>query len=287
MKTRGAGVGRSLAVVGCAGVVGILVVPGLAQAAVSCSYAGPPHNVMVVSASVSPDDLAEFAEVRRSDLAIAAVDDGSGPVRCVGGTPTVLNTDRIVIATAEDAYADVSLAGGPLAPGATPEQEGAPEIEVHFTEGVGIADVIGTPGPDEFRWDRDGDRAGLNVNPDVAGDRDVDVMTDGEDALLIANGAGGDDVIGATPAAVIDGGVVSVGGSGDDVLRAPSHSEAILLAGSGDDRLTGGLGRDILYGNGGADSLDVQDGVQGNDITRGGRGSDSCTADRRDVRSSC
>jgi hypothetical protein len=55
------------------------------------------------------------------------------PRRCRGGVPTVLNTDSIkVLPHGFLDFVDVLLGRGPFAPGATPETEGAPEIEIEF-----------------------------------------------------------------------------------------------------------------------------------------------------------
>ena len=78
---------------------------------------------------------------------------GDPPQPCAGAIPTVSNTDTInVLFSGDEAFADVLLAGGPLAPGATAEAVGAPEIEIQVSGPDSGVTVVGTRGDDQFRW---------------------------------------------------------------------------------------------------------------------------------------
>jgi hypothetical protein len=94
---------------------------------------------------------------------------------CNGPRPTVFNTDTIRVLVRSDSSADLKLGGGPFAPGATREPDGASEIEVEFSGPFILPRVVGTRRADEFRWGPGGAHAGRNLNPRSTGDEDVDV----------------------------------------------------------------------------------------------------------------
>jgi Ca2+-binding RTX toxin-like protein len=300
---------RGLGVLVVAGVLFLgLTVISNAQARTSCSYAGPPENVL--SVRVTGDGL---AVIERSGDEILVGE--RRPRRCTGGVPSVLNTDVIrVRMRGLFAFADLSLGGGPFAPGATPEPEGASEIEVEFGGAEPFSSVVGTSGPDEFHWGREGSLLGLNLNPGTANDQDVDVtMAVGGffGGVLIADGADGNDRIVPAPNARLPGEADSEGGRGNDLLIAPrsggeldgEEGNDVLLGGSffdaldggaGSDRLRGrgradvirgGLGRDLLSGGRGGDFLRDRDGRR--DVLRCGPGQDRVKADRRDRLRGC
>ena len=249
---------------GTAVVAGLLLLGGSfaadAQARTRCSYAGPPTNVLTVT--VSGDSI---GVIKRKGLEITANEFLERPSPCSGGTATVLNTDTVNVLIGPDAFADLRLDGGPFAPGATPETEGASEIEIQFSGRSALADIVGTPQGDEFRWGPGGASAGLNLNPRSAGDRDVDVTPSGEETFLVAQGAGGNDTIIGEPGVRVNSGVFAEGGRGNDVLSAPPSTDGILDGGSGNDVITGGRGFDLL------------DGGAGNDRVAGGGGPDEIT----------
>jgi hypothetical protein len=270
-------------------VVGLTLVPG-AQARTSCLYEGAPANRLTVTVTGF-----EMTEIRRRGQEIVVANFLDPPTRCSGGVPTVLSTDaiRVLVRGRPGADVDLHLSGGQFAPGATPEAEGASEIEIEVSGRAAFADVVGGPRADQLHWAPAGTGAGLNVNPGTAGDRDVDVTVTGEDALLSAQGGGGSDSIVPAPGAAIpsDAGIDSSGGRGDDVLIVPRSTFGLLGGGRGDDVLTGGNWADQLGGQGGADRIagggrgDRIDGGPGRDLLTGGRGEDRITArDRtRDV----
>jgi Ca2+-binding RTX toxin-like protein len=202
------------------------------------------------------------------------------PRPCSGDVPTATGTDTIRVRLGGYSLVDLRLDGGPFEPGVTPEVEGAGEIEVEFIVTVSHGTVVGTPGADEFQWVSDGARAGLNLNPRSAGDRDVDVTVKGKRGYLVAKGGSGNDRIVPAPGDIgPNRGVFAVGGGGNDLLVAPANSAhtgdifagAILQGRKGNDDLTGGRLGDLLYGGDGADRIM---GTGGSDVIRGGRGSD-------------
>ncbi len=264
-------------------VVGVFVLGAgfvsVAEAKTSCAYAGPPTNVLTVK--VTGED---FGLIERKGVEIVAREFAELAQPCAGGTPTVLNTDSIIVGSRDDSDVDVRLAGGPFAPGATAETQGASEIEIYLV-GVGIGGIVGTSAGDEFHWGPGGALAGLNLNPRSNADQDVDVTISGE--FLIAEGAGGNDTIIAQPGALIRDGVFSEGGSGNDLLGAPERTRGILEGGPGSDVIIGSRYGDLLEGGSGNDFVgglagaDYIDGGRGKDRLSGGAGRD--IIDARDI----
>lgn len=224
-----------------------------------------------------------FGHLRRNGSEIAVWEYEDPPVPCAGGVPTVFNTDLIMLrARSRTSFVDVRLGGGPFAPGATAEPEGASEIEIEFRGNVTWATVVGRRGADAFQWGRGRAQAGLNLNPATANDEDVDVtVTDtSSSAFLVVEGLAGDDTIIPAAGARIPHFVWAEGGEGDDVLVAPRHAESdlqggpgadVIRGGSASDRIVGGLGDDVIRGGGGADDIWAR---RGRDVLFGGRGGD-------------
>ena len=184
----------------------------------TCAYAAAPANLLTVNLG-GPI----LAAMGRTGQQISVGQKLWFPVPCSGGVPTVFNTDTVrVLLRRRNGYVDLHLNRGPFAPGATPEAEGAAEIEIQYSGRDALATIFGTPGADEFHWGSGGAHAGLNLNPRSAGDRDVDVTIRGKLAFLVADGAQGDDRIIPSPGiAALDDRVYSVGGRGNDLLIAP------------------------------------------------------------------
>ena len=98
-------------------------------------------------------------------------------------------------------------------------------------------------------------------------------------------GADGADRLGAARGI---GGVVLIGGAGDDRLAGNADDDRLdggsgddsLVGAEGADRLTGGPGRDSVSGGAGADTIFVREGFT--DTVRCGSGRDTVSADRRD-----
>ena len=286
-------------------------VPTGAQARTSCAYVGAPTNVLTVSVTGASE-----AVITRRGQEITAGDYADPPEPCAGGPPTVSNTDTIHVLFSGDNVpsAEVRLANGPLAPGATAEDVGAAEIEI-LVSGPGSAfSIVGTSGDDQFRWGAAGANPGLNVNPAEADDHDVDVMVVGGTtaALLYAEGGAGDDTITGEPIAR-DGYVYAYGGPGNDVLTAPAGNVGAILygdagndvitgsafndvlrgdagrdriaGGAGADNITGGTGRDRITGGAGRDLIKVHDSAR--DSVSCGAGRDQVNTDRRDRVNGC
>ena len=173
--------GRVLLCLLVLGLVSVALAPD-AGADISCSYVGAPTNSLTVTAN---DEA--FGRIRRNGSEIAVWEYEDPPVPCAGGVPTVFNTDLIVLRASRDSFVDVRLRGGPFAPGATAEAEGASEIEIEFRGNVTWSTVFGTPDADAFEWGPGDAQAGLNLNPGTLNDEDVDVtITDTSRSAFLA-----------------------------------------------------------------------------------------------------
>jgi Ca2+-binding RTX toxin-like protein len=252
-----------------------------AGARTSCAYSGAPMNLLTVRTTGDAEGVIER-------LGEQIVVRERRPRPCAGGVPTVLNTDTIrVVMRGLFAGVALRLVGGPFAPGATPEVEGAPEIEVEFSGQGNLGSVVGTPRADELHWAAAGARPGFNLNPSSAGDQDADVTVTNTFTALIAQGAAGNDTIIPAPGAVIPESVSSVGsdgGPGNDRLVAPREHGGILDGEGGNDTITGSGKRDLLYGGTGNDHIagggghDQIIGGPGRDLLSGGRWRDHINA---------
>jgi Ca2+-binding RTX toxin-like protein len=248
-----------------------------ASARTRCSYSGPPDNLLTVRAGGDA-----YSNIAREGEQIVVGEYGKPPGSCSGGVPTVFNTDRVRFVYRGDfSSVDVLLGSGPLAPGATPEPEGASEIEIELI-GPLHASVLGTGEADEFHWGPGGAyHAGLNLNPREAGDRDVDVTLQKEFAFMVAKGLGGDDTIVPAPGfSSSHDAVFSQGWGGDDRLVAPRNSGGRLEGLAGDDVLIGGSRGDLLDAGGGNDRVEAGGGADriyagpGRDLILSGTGRD-------------
>jgi hypothetical protein len=268
-------------VLGLAGVV-FLLSPAASSGSVNCSYSGSDHVLTVATAN-------SFGQVTRSGDAISVSDLFGRPTVCSGGSPTVTNTDRVLLRHIGDlSSTDIFMSGGPFAPGATLELDASSEIEFDFADD-GIVYVDGTAGRDVLAWGPDN---GLNLNFDLSGDRDVDVTpAPGKDGFIIAKGAGGADLI--EPQADYSGdSVFSEGGPGNDVLIAPAIG-GILDGGSGRDTIlggsvdliSGGRGKDLIRAGPGFDEIDAADRTKDRVLCGGGH--DRVKADRVDKLKGC
>jgi len=268
-----------------------LTFPTGALARTSCAYVGAPTNALTVKVKVSGNGA--VPEIKREGKTISVRGEDGRSVGCAGAPATVLNTDTIEVTLVDVDFVDLNLGGGPFAPGATPEPNGAPEIEIEITARLGDATIIGTQGDDEWHWQAAGANPGLNLNPREAGDKDVDVTVtakEDETGPLIADGEGGNDTIIGAPGAKVRGLVIANGGPGNDVLSAPRLPRGSLVGaaqlngGSGDDVITGGTDSDRLSGGPGADRVDGRagddeiNGEPGRDRLFGGTGRDVITS---------
>ncbi len=252
-----------------------------------CSYAAAPGRVLTVTVEGDEDDGGAIAEVRRDGQRITVRDQDGSDADCSGAQATVRNTDTIRLTIVGLSFADVDLSGGPFAPGATAEAEGAPEIEIRVSVPEGSVDVLGSDGDDTWHWGPGGANPGLNLNPRDRGDRDVDITVGGDLAgPIFASPGDGDDTIVEAPAGDTGGMVDADGGAGDDVLRAPLRATANLVGGPGDDTLAGGReSDDSISGGPGDDTVAVRDGER--DTVKCGAGRDRVTADGIDRLAGC
>lgn len=179
------------------------------------------------------------------------------------GGATVNNTDTVnVIGTDGDDDFLVNLAGGQLAPGVTPEPDGAPEIEVNvdLRGQFDLAGLQGTSQGDTLRLVP----TGFDVNLDL----DVDVFLVSTE-LFLMTGNGGNDRLSAKGVRRI---ILLVGHGGNDRLVGGSGAD-ITAGGGGNDVLLSGPGEDFLFGDSGNDFLS---GGPGGDRLKGGPGRDRC-----------
>ena len=240
-----------------------------------------------------------FGEIQREGAQIQVGELLSGPRRCRGGDPTVRNTDTIRIVTRNWSFADIDLDGGPFAPGASPEADGSPEIEIEV-EPVGLAIgafLEGTDHPDTFVYGTMGRHSAVNLNP--GRDHDLDLVVKSQfgfiSGLDIEAGAGRDvirpaDGLGARVPGGIDAGGgpgrdLLIGSGSDDWLRGDGGDDRVL-GGSGWDELAGGSGRDLIAGGSGRDLIHSSDSKR--DRVRCGSGRDRLKrADHSDRLSAC
>jgi hypothetical protein len=251
----------------------VLVLPGAAQAAVTCTLASGTLNVSITSGSTQAS-IQRGTGGNSNDIIVF---DGffTNPQVCTG-SPTISNTDTINISdgvTNQGTTVNVGLTNGPFAPGATTEGSGASEIEINFDAGDGTTDnlrVYGeTAGPDDYTF---GQTGGSTVGGNLNGDDDVDDITVTNGERLTVQGGNGVDHLstnggsGFTGPVPYNSGGSSVlhleGGSNDDTLTAGPGGWAVdLSAGTGNDILNGGSGNDEIGG-----------GDPGNDTIDGGGG---------------
>jgi hypothetical protein len=227
-----------------------LLAPSLGQAAIHCQF-NPESRVLSVTASGSNE-----VTVRRVGSEIRVFEALVSRYRCGSVPPTVTNTDRIKVVSLGFSSAWIELAGGPFAPGATPEEDGSPEIEMTLT-GTGFAEVTGGHGPDHFQYLKDGRESGVNLNADEDEDLDVNVVENSPSFFAVFGGGAGADLIDArgNPGPSM----FAVGGSGDDTLVAGA-SGAILEGGRGRDQIFGGHAFDLIAPGPGADLVKARGG---------------------------
>ena len=240
-------------------VLGAVLVPSPARAAVTCTFNATTHVVSIVGD-------ADVTVTRAGDELVVQ----GAP--CLDGSTaaTVTNTDliKVDVSIASRRFI-LNLSNGPMAPGFTNEPGNSDEIEISTVRGV--LTFTGTPGPDHFVGGRDG----INLN---ASESSFDVDITGVFFFLGWNAGDGDDVLslrggsGTGPAVAVQGSNFA-GGLGNDILlmtpvpkNPPSGIfDYILDGGAGNDRIEGGPGDeeisgqsdvDILIGGGGPDELD-------------------------------
>ena len=252
--------------------LGFLLATEVSSANVSCRYKPSTHVLSVTGGGET------YILVRRKGTAID-VSTGAERVNC-HGSPTVMNTDHIN--TFYDGYMwmDISLAGGPFAPGATPEVDSSSEIEI-TVRGFGEINIQGTPGPDHFTYVKAEQGSGLMVNASSS-DKDIDfLLPDPDTTLFWVEGGRGNDVIEVDGHVSIE--LAIAGGGGNDTLNGGGgggeFSGTILDGGGGRDHIVGstlsdliapGPGTDLVEARGGADQINLSADKKQDQIKCGG-----------------
>jgi Ca2+-binding RTX toxin-like protein len=262
---------------------------GFVQPEIACVY-DPVTKIVTVSygdptASDTANELPSLSIERdRKELLFREVTGGEIDTRpCTGGTPTVLNTDRIdlrrVATPLLGTLTFIDVTGGPLGPGATPEKGGS-EIEIDAVLGDEPAfDFTGTRKGDYWVFgSHDGDHR-VNLNPAEKAP-DADLVVHGAPEEFYINGSPGNDrLLGSGgkgtggPLAVHIG---AIGGAGSDTLAG----------GRSDDYFEGDHGKDVIRGGAGDDRIDVY-GSEGRDRLFCGPGDDHAGVKKKDVARGC
>jgi hypothetical protein len=200
--------------------LGLALVPSAASAAVatSCSFDA---GTATVSAVVGSGDNPTLI---RNDTAIEF---GGAPC----GAATITNTDTVTVLDPDPNTGEsltVSLAGGRLEPGKTPEDDGTDEIEISIAQSfAGPLTLIGSDAADHF-YVCAGD---INLNDNVSGDGEILGPT--TLTVTTVDGGKGNDVLRTK----MYQSVVS-GGEGDDVLYPMDALPSTYGGGPGNDELS-------------------------------------------------
>lgn len=169
--------------------------------------------------------------------------------------------------TFNPAVLTVEVPGGPNCQGSTATIVGTPGDDV--IEGTSGNDVIVGLGGNDVIHGRGG-------NDIICGNGGADDIRGGSGVDIIYGGKGRDTIRGGSSADII------FGNSGRDRLFGNGGVDGIS-GGSGADRVNGGKGGDVLRGNKGNDTIlgksgrDNIDGGSGRDDCRGGKGRDTVT----------
>jgi len=279
-----------------AGLLVALLTPIPASAAVNCSYSAGAQEVTITLGG------SDSTTVERASGA-----DGITVGGALCGAATVKNTDTITI-TGNNGFnvVTISLANGPLAPGATKESTGRSEIELTVDAGGNSGDVFVQGGNRIDRITFGAKKVNLNAREKP---KDFDLLVSGGAALTGAGTSfgrdqisliGGTGAIGGTYDGGPDndrfigngnGGITMIGGDDKDTVDYFRNTTKLVYndgtanTGPGpNDQVTGvehiigtpladlflgGVGDDVLEGRGGADTF--RPGA-GDDLIRGGAG---------------
>jgi Ca2+-binding RTX toxin-like protein len=185
---------------------------------------------------------------------------GSGPIRCAGGTPTVANTDTVLVRKGKrvgEAYLFLDFRYGLFEPGLTDESDAGSEIELDVDLGGGEIFSRMTRGSDRVSFDQVDGRTAINLNGDEAVG-DVDLLLGSGDLIYLQAGGSNDELLtlGNPPSSskfefiqILDGGV------GDDLITGGPGPDGIS-GGFGSDRIDAGAGPDLIYALGKPDVID-------------------------------
>ena len=301
---------------GLAVAMSLILMGAPARAAVTCSF-----NASTGVATLTFDAANQEIRLTRAPDGTITVEEKTAPattytaITCTGGTPSVTNTQQVVVTgtAANNQDLRLELSGGQFGPGAPPpEGTGVSEIEFNVDLGEPPAPTPGAAAPPPDAGDgiivsgSSGNDIltiganGINLNndddvdvtvvgaDDEAGDRQL-LGQDGDDTLSAAGDAVTGDPAGPT---TLNGGAgidVLTGGTGADALTGGGGNDTLsggagndtLTAGGGDDTLIGGAGNDTMNGDAGVDTLnggagdDTLIGGVGNDVENGEAGNDT------------
>jgi Ca2+-binding RTX toxin-like protein len=217
-----------------------------------CVYVPQTRELFVIIKRIPPSAGKTGAKEPEGEAVIGRYDDelavlggaDEHRVSCSGGAPTVSNTDTIEVrrtAGVASAQLGIDLRQGLLAPGATPEADGTPEIELGANLGRrGVVVIAMTTGPDQVWLGKAGGEEAAELNG-IEQIPDVD-LTAGRSAFIVYGGLG-DDLLTADPT---DGGTL-LGGPGDDLLAGGVRTD-LIQGDRGDDLIAGGGGADVILG---------------------------------------
>lgn len=267
----------------------------------TCAVSGPLDNEVTFTVDTGVDTVRlerTGDEIRFSEVALVLIKrkgklrtrEVLEPVTCPS-TPTVHNTDGVQIRLVGDESTDVevSLRGGELAPGATPEPDGTPEVELAIREGefTGLVSFLDGNGPSWFRFGGlPGGVNGINLNAqDEPASPDVDATlspfqaadprdqpTPDERAGAAEMGGGADQVTasgGPEFSGIMDAALFASGQSGDDTIIAAAPRFTMIFGGTGNDVISGdpskrgrniinaGPGDDLVTGGDGPDDVEL------------------------------
>ncbi len=240
-----------------------LAQPQGAPADIRCDF-NP--DTRVLSVGVRDTTLGAELVLRRAGNRIH-VSQFFGPQANCHGTPTITNTDLIKLRARGPNEIDLDLFKGPFAPGATPEPDGSPEIEIRASGREATFWLEGGPTAEHFRFMSSSGQNGLNLNtsPD---DEDIDLLVPPKVELYV-DGRRGSDTIDVVPPVDLE--VAAFGGRGNDTLLSDVTEDfgefltgSLLEGGKGRDRIVGsplgdyirpGPGIDVVEAEGGSDAI--------------------------------
>lgn len=241
-----------------------LLVPALAQPQdatatdIGCDYNA---ETRVLSVNVRDSVLGEELVLRRAGARIRVSEFFGPPVNC-HGTPTITNTDLIKLRAMGSNEVVLDLSKGPFAPGATPEPDGSPEIEIRGSGRLGSFWLEGGPSAEHFRYMSSSGQNGLNLNTGP-GDEDIDFLLPPKVELYV-DGRRGSDTIEVVPPVDLE--VAAFGGSGNDTLLSDATGDvgeftgSLLEGGKGRDRIVGSPLSDFIFPGQGADMVEAEGG---------------------------
>lgn len=231
------------------------------QTSVFCEYveagaSGPPGNEL----RITHDRFAGDLTLEPTDAAIVVYDATSERLDCTGAAePTVDNIDLVTVHTAPDAVDSIALFPGnrSLAPGATAEADGTPEIELDIDIGPQFGpEMVIVGGPRDEAMDVGSSGEGqvainLNAAEEAAPDADVTATGLGRVELRLRDGKDRVDGKGGVlfpgePAPVA---LVVFPGGGRDVVAAGSGHDILQLHDGTTDRADCGRSRDAYWGD--------------------------------------